>query len=147
MPCCLENPIHSDHIDCKEPTEEKSKNRLSRIPTQPLYPYTHPYIKHTTGPFYQYPLGRLSPYGAELLPLLRHLATQGKRGFDAPGFAKESAAFFKAYDGRLSHVPKARIHRDWGVCCWWSGVFFWVCGWGVDVYNTRCTHNNNNNNQ
>src|SRR6056297_547692 len=57
-------------------------------------------------PFYQYPLGSLSPYGDELVPLLRHLTSQGARGFDSRTFAKESAAFFKSYTGRLSHVPK-----------------------------------------
>lgn len=57
-------------------------------------------------PFYQYSLGSLSPYGDELVPLLRHLTSQGARGFESRAFAKESAAFFKSYTGRLSHVPK-----------------------------------------
>ncbi len=57
-------------------------------------------------PFYQYKLGALSPYGDEIVPLLRHLGAQGKAGFDSAGFGTESAGFFKAYGGRLSHVPK-----------------------------------------
>ena len=49
------------------------------IQYQPKPPYTDIQTQKT-GPFYQYPLGRLSPYGDEILPLLRHLAKQGKAG-------------------------------------------------------------------
>ena len=46
-------------------------------------------------PFYAYETGKLSPYGDEVLPLLRHLAAQGSKGFEAQGFARESFAFLK----------------------------------------------------
>ncbi len=65
-------------------------------------------------PFYTYEVGALSPYGDELLPLLRHLAGEGGGGgggFDAAAFAQESYSFLKAYPGRLNHVSKLFIEN------------------------------------
>lgn len=68
-------------------------------------------------PYFTYPVGASSPYGDEILPLLRFLAGEGgkKEGkggreeggaFDAEGFAKASFEFLKEYKGRLNHVSK-----------------------------------------
>lgn len=66
-------------------------------------------------PYFTYPVGASSPYGDEILPLLRFLAGEGGKEaeggreegvFDAEGFAKTSFEFLKAYKGRLNHVSK-----------------------------------------
>ena len=64
-------------------------------------------------PYFTYPVGASSPYGDEILPLLRFLAGErGKEGgkeeggFDAEGFARASFEFLKEYKGRLNHVSK-----------------------------------------
>jgi len=64
-------------------------------------------------PYFSYPVGASSPYGDEILPLLRFLAGEGgKEGgreggmFDSEGFAKASFEFLKEYKGRLNHVSK-----------------------------------------
>lgn len=79
-------------------------------------------------PFYSYPSGVLSPYGAEALPFVHSMAELGT--FD---FSHVAEAYYKAmksypdegvngYAGRLNHVPKMFIenrekeHKDWTEC-------------------------------
>lgn len=79
-------------------------------------------------PFYSYPSGVLSPYGAEALPFLHSIAEEGS--FD---FSHVAESYFKAmksypeesingYSGRLNHVPKIFIEnrekggKDWTEC-------------------------------
>ncbi|KAM3567974.1 hypothetical protein VYU27_009892 [Nannochloropsis oceanica] len=64
-------------------------------------------------PYFTYPLGASSPYGDEILPLLRFLAgergkegAKEKEGFDTEGFARASFEFLEEYTGRLNHVSK-----------------------------------------
>lgn len=72
-------------------------------------------------PFYQYPEGVLSPYGAESLPLLHSLAEAGK--LDTESVAAKAYAAFKVYPdeavtgyvGRLNHIGKEFVaQRDQG---------------------------------
>lgn len=71
-------------------------------------------------PFYEYPLGDLSPYGSEAVPLLDsligahgkekciklHTTTTDAGTFDGPRFNNASAAAYAAYKGRLNSVMK-----------------------------------------
>lgn len=64
-------------------------------------------------PYFTYPVGASSPYGDEILPLLRFLAGEGGKDggreggvFDSEGFAKASFEFLREYKGRLNHVSK-----------------------------------------
>lgn len=72
-------------------------------------------------PYYQYPEGVLSPYGAEFLPLLHSLAEAGK--LDTESVAVKAYSAFKAYPdeaitgyaGRLNHIGKEFVaQRDQG---------------------------------
>ena len=72
-------------------------------------------------PWFDYPVGASSPYGDEILPLLRHLAAEAGGGggsagdFDPEGFAAASYEFLRAYPGRLNQVSKLFVEaRDAG---------------------------------
>jgi hypothetical protein len=64
-------------------------------------------------PYYNYPLGVLSPYGDESIPLLRSVASFG--GFDTEDLSNQYFSFFKTYTdsepkgyvGRLNHITKS----------------------------------------
>lgn len=78
-------------------------------------------------PFYSYPSGVLSPYGAEALPYVSSIAEVG--AFDRDHAAQKAFDFFKTYPdesvngyvGRLNHVPKTFIAnreagKSWDEC-------------------------------
>ncbi|KAG6620404.1 ADP-ribosylation/Crystallin J1 [Phytophthora cinnamomi] len=60
-------------------------------------------------PFYSYESGALSPYGAEILPLLENVAARGE--FVAEEFATMSYRTAKAYTGYLNGVFKEMVAK------------------------------------
>ncbi|KAL4424390.1 hypothetical protein ABPG77_005633 [Micractinium sp. CCAP 211/92] len=61
-------------------------------------------------PFYDYALGRLSPYGDEAYALLQYAAAHPD--VDGPGLTEHLVSFFKAYDGRLNGTAK-KLVESW----------------------------------
>lgn len=55
-------------------------------------------------PFYEYPLGALSPYGDEAYAVLRYAATH--TDMDGPGLTESLYQYFKGYQGRLNGTAK-----------------------------------------
>lgn len=58
-------------------------------------------------PFYNYSLGRLSPYGDEAYALLQYAAAHPD--VDGPGLTEHLVSFFKSYDGRLNSSAKKLV--------------------------------------
>lgn len=64
-------------------------------------------------PFYTYESGKFSPYGDEIIPVLRSMATEGALNFEHA--AATSYEYLKSYEGRLNHCSKLFIeNRDAG---------------------------------
>ena len=57
--------------------------------------------------FYDYHSGRQSPYGDEMMVLLRSISSKGY--FDPSDAIEEWSSFYKAYDGRLNRVSQRFI--------------------------------------
>mmetsp|Transcript_13840 Transcript_13840/g.16680 ORF Transcript_13840/g.16680 Transcript_13840/m.16680 type:complete len:399 (+) Transcript_13840:262-1458(+) len=62
------------------------------------------FFEPPSSPFYTYKSGSSSPYGDEVLPLLKSMASEGK--FDASSFASESVSFMSEYKGYINSVIK-----------------------------------------
>jgi ADP-ribosylglycohydrolase len=60
-------------------------------------------------PFYSYENGNLSPYGDEILPLLKYLAAS--KEFEPKEFSSISYQAAKEYTGRLNQVMKELVNR------------------------------------
>lgn len=76
------------------------------VAAQPTAPEFH---EPPACPFYAYASGAQSPYGDEVLPLLRCVAERG--AFDAEAFGDASYLAAKAYTGRLNHVFKELVAK------------------------------------
>jgi len=64
--------------------------------------------------FYDYHSGRQSPYGDEMMVLLRSISSKGY--FDPSDATEEWSSFYKAYDGRLNRVSQRFIElKDRGI--------------------------------
>lgn len=68
-------------------------------------------------PFYTYEAGSLSPYGDEIVPFLRSMATEGE--FVPQSAATASYEFFKTYTGRLNH-PSKHFVESWDAGKGWE---------------------------
>lgn len=78
-------------------------------------------------PYYSYKSGYLSPYGDELLPLLRSFSAS--EIFDNESIATVYYNFLKSYEGRLNHVSNSFIDN------WDSGKAWSECAVADDQAN------------
>ena len=94
----------------------------SPLDLQSLAPEFH---TPSTNMFYTYPVGQLSPYGAEAACLVRSVAAHG--ALVPERFAEASAADFKAYSGRLNSLSKKFLEQ------WDAGARWPTCGVAGDT--------------
>ena len=77
------------------------------------------FFKPPAAAFYSYDSGKLSPYGEEVVPLLRSMANVGHLDFNDA--SSTSYEFFKSSKGYLNHCVKSFLERrdsgkDWREC-------------------------------
>lgn len=76
--------------------ERMTKQRLSGTSHGPEF------FSPSSSPFYDYEVGKLSPYGDEVMPLLQCVSSRGY--FDADDVRTEMYKFCISYKGRLNRV-------------------------------------------
>lgn len=75
--------------------------------------------------FYKYPVGQLSPYGAEAACLVRSLAAEGS--LVPERYAEQSVQEYRAYSGRLNSLSKRFLEQ------WDAGARWPTCGVAGDT--------------